>query len=199
MLSAAGGSANEASLPEPIGSKPTASLRLRRRLRLLPRFAGVGVVFAWCVLFRVLAPTSSSPSSLRSSPTSPALQIAGYLFPWCLLAPLRVTVVAALPPRSAAGGLPLVPFGYSQHVAAEHEFQRTSSQLTVSIRVRGAVDERACLAALSPTCGRRWRGDRGGLRSVAVRVRKRHAFGKNAGRNRHEKPEYRGSWIISRT
>jgi len=97
MLSAAGGSANEASLPEPIGSKPTASLRLRRRLRLLPPLRGCGCgrgVFC-SVLRRRLRPPSSpsappplrgrcsmlatcargvcwrrfaSPSSLRSSP-----------------------------------------------------------------------------------------------------------------------------------
>jgi hypothetical protein len=115
---------------------------------------------------------------------------------WCRFA--SPSSLRFLPGRPRAASLSY-PSGTHNTWQPHTNFQVTSSQLSVSIRVRGAVDESACLAALSPTCGRRWRGVRGGLRSVAVRVRKRRAFGKNAGRNRHEKARYCGTWIISGT
>ena len=82
----------------------------------------------------------SKPAGLLRLPAPRALQIAGYLCSFRLLAPLRVTVVAALPPRSAAGGLPLAPFGYSQHVVASaRKFQVTSCHGMGSSCRRGGV------------------------------------------------------------
>ena len=110
-----------------------------------PRFMGVGVVIAWCVLFRVLAPTSSSPSSLRSFPASRALQIAGYLCSWCLLAPLRVTVVRCR--SSPVAALPLVRFGHSQHVAASLTITR-SPHRTARYRYAFGAESLRWLASL---------------------------------------------------
>jgi hypothetical protein len=96
---------------------------LRRRLRLLPRFAGVPV----CWLPEVVVPAGAASRHGRS---------------------LRFA------PRAAAGGLPLAPFGRSQHaVDSPHDHEHTSMQLTVSILLRGGVDERASLAALGRPCG----------------------------------------------
>ena len=105
-------------------------------------------VWAWCVLFRVTAPTSPSVVAFGSSPTSRALQHAGYLCSWCLLAPLRVTVVAALLPGRPWAASLSYPSGTHNTWQPNTNSEVTSAQHTVSIRVRVAVDERACLAAL---------------------------------------------------
>ena len=166
---------------------------------LLSRFAGVGVVVAWCVLVRVLAPTSSSPSALRASPASRVCSV-------CLLPVPVVSAGAASRHRRRCayspvcrGRIPLVPFGHSQHVAAEHEIR---DQLIAAHGIdtrSGRVDERACFAALSSPCGRWWRGARRRIMSgVGMGLLSSRIRG-GATANRYEGPVRCGSHRTSET
>ena len=123
MLSAAGGSAHEASLPEPIGSKPTASLRLRRRLRLLPPLRGCGRGD------RVVCSVPCSGADFVVTVVTAFLpRFAGVADRGLLV--LVVPAGAASRHRrslrsSPVAALPLVPFGHSQHVAASLTITRS--------------------------------------------------------------------------
>ena len=131
---------------------------------------------AWCGTHAVGLRPPSSPSA------PPPLRGRGGMFAWCHrfrpLVPLRVTVVRCAPPRSAAGGLPLVPFGHSPHLAAS---PRVSNEPHRTGRYRHACGAESMreLASLrsAVSAGRDGGVFAGGSRRVSVWVRYRHAFG----------------------
>ena len=132
-----------------------------------------------CRVFRAaeLCGAGRMQSAAGGLPRSAGVAMCGPSVPVVVLAPLRVTVVAALAPRSAAGGLPLVPFGYSQHVVAS---LRNFRSPRVTGRGRNACDPvsfRWLLRCAQPSLRSRWRGDRGWFRCVAARVRHRCVLG----------------------
>ena len=147
MLSAAGGSAREASLPEPIGSKPTGSLRLRRRLRLLPPLRGCGRDD------RVVCSVPCSGADFVVTVVTAFLP----RFAGVADRGLLVLVVPAGAASRHCRSLPLLPGrcapsrplrALTTHGSFPDNHEVTSSHGTVSIRLRSGVAPMARLAAL---------------------------------------------------
>ncbi len=106
------------------------------------------------VTFRRFAPSVTSRGAVWCATHAVGLRPA---CSWCSLSVLVlpagadfvVTILRCAPPRSLSHPSVLTSRG-----SCTCDLEQTSSQLTVSICLRGGVVQRACFAALSPTCGR---------------------------------------------